>query len=521
MTRAVGLSHEAYESKFELTIVTMCSMAGTLMQALDSTIANVALPDMQGSLAASRDQITWVLTSYIVAAAIMTAPVGWLSSRFGRKNVAVVSLAGFTIASMMCGAAQTLDQMIIFRLLQGVFGAALSPISQSIMLDLYPPQKRGAMMALWGMGVMLGPILGPTLGGWLTESYNWRWVFYVNLPFGIAAVTGIALFFRDTHRDETLRFDWFGFAVLGFGLGALQLMLDRGTDKDWFGSTEIVAEATIGCLGTYLFLVHMLTGKKTFIPHEMFGDRNFVSSLFLMFVIGLVMLASSALLPPYLQQLGGYTVTETGFLMAPRGLGTMFAMMFAGRLAMKTDPRYLMTFGFVCLEWSTWEMSRWTPDIAPSWLAFTTIIQGIGMGLVFVPMNLVSFATLPPMFRTDGSALVNLVRNVGSAIGVSITTTVLAMGTQAIHAQMAESANLFNRNLTVNSPSMMWNPQIPFGMTNLDMMINRNAQIVAYSNDFLFMFLISLPAILVIWLMKRPDLASGPAQQQRHVEVME
>jgi DHA2 family multidrug resistance protein len=518
MARAIGLSHEAYESKFELTIITMCSMAGTLMQALDSTIANVALPDMQGSLAASRDQITWVLTSYIVAAAIMTAPVGWLSSRFGRKTVALVSLSGFTITSMMCGAAQNLDQMIIFRLLQGVFGAALSPISQSIILDLYPPQRRGAMMALWGMGVMLGPILGPTLGGYLTETYNWRWVFYVNLPFGIAAVTGIALFFRDTHSDSTLRFDWFGFAVLGFGLGALQLMLDRGTTKDWFGSTEIIAETVIGCLGLYLFIVHMLTTPKTFIPHEMFKDRNFVSSLFLMFVVGLVMLASSALLPPYLQGLGGYTVTETGFLMAPRGIGTFIAMVFAGRLAMRMDPRILMTVGFVCLEWSTWEMSNWTPDISASWLTFTTIIQGIGMGLLFVPMNLVSFATLPAIFRTDGSALVNLVRNVGSAVGVSITTTVLATATQVIHAQMAQSASPFNRNLGVNAPSMLMNPQIPFGLGNLDMMIQRNAQIVAYSDDFLFMFFVSLPAILVIWLMKRPDLSGGGPVK---IEVME
>jgi DHA2 family multidrug resistance protein len=517
MTRAVGLSSDAYESKFELRIVMLCSMAGTLMQALDSTIANVALPDMQGSLAASRDQITWVLTSYIVAAAIMTAPVGWLSSRFGRKNVALVSLAGFTITSMMCGAAQTLDQMVIFRLLQGVFGAALSPLSQAIMMDLYPPQKRGQMMAIWGMGVMLGPILGPTLGGWLTESYNWRWVFYVNLPFGIASVTGIALFLRDTHRDSTLRFDWFGFGVLGVGLGGLQLMLDRGTSQDWFGSMEIVAEAVIGTLGLYLFIVHMLTGKGTFIPREMFRDRNFVSALFLMFMIGLVMLASSALLPPFLQNLGGHTVTETGILMAPRGVGTMIAMVLAGRFATRFDPRYVMAGGLMLLLWSMFEMSRWTPDIATWWLVVTTFIQGIGMGFVFVPMNLAAFATLPPVFRTDGAALVNLIRNVGAAIGISITTTVLATSMQIVHSQMAESANPFNRNLATNAPSMFWNLQIPFGMQNLDMMITQNAAVVAYANDFLFMFYISLPSLLVVFLMKRPPPVSGPT----HIEVME
>jgi MFS transporter, DHA2 family, multidrug resistance protein len=516
MTRALGASYEVYESKFELTIVMLCSMAGTLMQALDSTIANVALPYMQGSLQASRDQITWVLTSYIVASAIMTAPVGWLASRFGRKNLAVVCIAGFTITSMMCGAAQSLEQMILFRILQGAFGAALSPLSQSIMLDLYPPQKRGTIMAIWGMGVMVGPILGPTLGGYLTDAYNWRWVFYINVPFGIAAVLGIWLFLRDTHRDQTLRFDWTGFAVLGLGLGAFQLMLDRGTSQDWFGSGEIIAECVIGALGFYLFIVHMLTSERPFIPRAIFADRNFVSSLFLMFALGLVMLASSALLPPYLQNLGGYSVTDTGLLLAPRGVGTMFAMLFAGRLAFRFDPRYLMTGGVLLLLWSIWEMSRWTPEIAASSLVFTTFVQGIGMGFIFVPMNLVAFATLPPVYRTDGTALINLIRNVGMAVGVSITTTVLASGVQVAHSQLAEHVTPFNRALSQNAPSLMWNPQLPFALQQLNGVVEYNAQVIAYANDFLFMFFISLPALLVIFLMKKPVLT----QQQQPLEAI-
>jgi DHA2 family multidrug resistance protein len=516
MTRALGASYEVYESKFELTIVMLCSMAGTLMQALDSTIANVALPYMQGSLQASRDQITWVLTSYIVASAIMTAPVGWLASRFGRKNLAIVCIAGFTITSMMCGAAQSLEQMILFRILQGAFGAALSPLSQSIMLDLYPPQKRGTIMAIWGMGVMVGPILGPTLGGYLTDAYNWRWVFYINVPFGVAAVLGIWLFLRDTHRDQTLRFDWTGFAVLGLGLGAFQLMLDRGTSQDWFGSGEIIAECVIGALGFYLFIVHMLTSERPFIPRAIFADRNFLSSLFLMFALGLVMLASSALLPPYLQNLGGYSVTDTGLLLAPRGVGTMFAMLFAGRLAFRFDPRYLMTGGVLLLLWSIWEMSRWTPEIAASSLVFTTFVQGIGMGFIFVPMNLVAFATLPPVYRTDGTALINLIRNVGMAVGVSITTTVLASGVQIAHSQLAEHVTPFNRALSQNAPSLMWNPQLPFGLQQLNGVVEYNAQVIAYANDFLFMFFISLPALLVIFLMKKPVLT----QQQQPLEAI-
>src|ERR1700679_642054 len=325
----------ADDSKVAEWAVLIGSMAGVLMQALDTTIANVALPYMEGSLAASRDQITWVLTSYIISAAIMTAPVGWIAARFGKKALFITARTGLTVASMPCAAAQSLDQMILFRLIQGVFGAALGPLSQAVMLDMYPPAKRGSVMAIWGMGVMLGPILGPTLGGVLTDAYNWRWVFYINVPFGIAACVALWIFFKDTAKDQSLKFDWFGFGALSVGLAALQLMLDRGNSKDWFGSGEIVVEASIAAIGLYLFLVHMLTAKKPFIPKEIFKDRNFVGGLVLMFVMGLVLLASSALISPYLQNLSGRSVTQTGFLMVPRGVGVMFAMMFAGRLTMK------------------------------------------------------------------------------------------------------------------------------------------------------------------------------------------
>ncbi len=449
----------------------------------------------------------------------MTAPVGWFASRFGKKRLAVVSIVGFTVTSMMCGAAQTLDQMVLFRLAQGAFGAALSPLSQAIMLDLYPPQKRGNIMAFWGMGVMLGPILGPTLGGYLTDAYSWRWVFYVNVPFGIAAAAGIAMFFKDSPHDKTMRFDWFGFSVLALGMGALQLMLDRGTDKGWFGSMEIVIECVLAGVGAYLFLVHMLTAKNPFIPPAMFKDRNFLGALFLMFVVGAVLLASSALLPPYLQNLAGYSVYETGLLMAPRGFGTMFAMMFAGRMALKIDPRILMTCGAGLLVWSMWDMSSWTPSIDPTTLIFVTFMQGIGMGFVFVPLNLTAFATLPMHYRTDGAAVMNLMRNIGSAIGVSVTTTVLAASVQTLHSQLAQYATPFNRALGTNAPSMIMNPQLPFGLSTLNGLIEMRSQVQAYANDFLLMSAISLPALLIIWLMKRPQFV--PGVPVREAEVME
>jgi DHA2 family multidrug resistance protein len=507
-----------YDNKVAEWAVLIGSMAGVLMQALDTTIANVALPYMEGSLSASYDQITWVLTSYIIAAAIMTAPVGWIAARFSKKTFLITSIAGFTIASMLCGASQNLTQMVTFRLIQGVFGAALGPLSQAVMLDMYPPHKRGNVMAIWGMGVMLGPILGPTLGGVLTDAYNWRWVFYINVPFGIAACIALSVFFKDTAKDRSLKFDWFGFGALSVGLASLQLLLDRGNTKDWFSSPEIVIEAIISGIALYLFLVHMLTAKKPFIPKAIFKDRNFLGGLVLMFVMGLVLLASSALISPYLQNLSGRSVTQTGFLMVPRGLGVMVSMVFAGRLTMKMDPRVIMTAGAALLLWSLWAMTDWTPAVAEGTVSTVTFIQGLGMGLVFVPMNLVAFATLTAQLRTDGAGLTNLMRNIGSAIGVSLTTTILANSAQVIHARLAGQASMFNRALGVNGPSMFMNPQIPFGLANLNSLIEYRAQVQAYANDFLFMFVISMPVFVIIWLMKRPSFAAG---QTPNVEVID
>ncbi|QIB35392.1 DHA2 family efflux MFS transporter permease subunit [Ancylobacter pratisalsi] len=499
-------------------LVTICAMMATLMQALDSTIANVALPYMQGSLSATADQITWVLTSYIVAAAIMTAPVGWLSARFGRKTIFIVSLVGFTVASMLCGVAQSLTQIVVFRLAQGVFGAALVPLSQATMLDLYPEEQRGQAMAVWGMGVMLGPILGPTLGGWLTDAYNWRWVFYVNLPFGVLATTGLVLFLKDEKRDSGLRFDWIGFGVLALGIGALQLMLDRGEQKDWFGSTEIIAEAVLAGLGLYLFTVHMITAEKPFLSPRLFKDRNFVSGLVIMFAIGMVLLATSALLAPYLQRLGGYPVATAGLLMAPRGFGTMMAMMVAGRLVSRMDPRWLMLLGLGLIAWSLWDMTSWNPDVSAFGLLSNSIFQGAGLGFVFTPLTVVAFATLAPELRTDGTSLFSLVRNVGSAIGVSVTSFLLAQNTQIMHASLAAHVTPFNRMLQSGGAFEFWNIANPATLGALNAEITRQATAIAYLDDFRFMMWVTLPTALLLLLMRAPRKTPGG---QAHVEVLD
>jgi len=496
----------AYSSTTARNLAVACAMAAMFMQTLDQTIANVALPHMQGSLSASRDQITWVLTSYIIATAIMTAPVGWIASRFGKRRFIIVAVAGFTITSALCGLAQNLDQIIVFRVLQGAFGAALGPLSQTIMMDMFPPQSRGSVMGIWGMGVMLGPILGPTLGGYLTDAFSWRWVFYINVPVGIAAATGLWLFYKNPSRDRSLVFDWLGFGLLMLGLGALQLMLDRGTHKSWFDSNEIVGEAILASLGLYLFVVHMATAKRPFIRLEIFKDRNFTSATLLMFVTGGLLVSSSALLAPYLQTLGGYSVTSAGLLMVPRGIGTMLAMSVVGRVAMHFDARKVITFGATVLLLTTYEMSRWTPAVTGSIIGWIGFIQGIGMGFIFVPMNLMAFATIAPEIRTDASAIMNLLRNIGGAFSVSLTTAVLSSSAFIVHAQVAEHIDPFNRALGVNAPSMMWNPQMPFGLASLDGVISRAALQIAYSNDFLFLFYTSIPALLLVWLMRRPQM---------------
>jgi DHA2 family multidrug resistance protein len=492
-------------------LITVCTMIATLMQALDSTIANVALPYMQGSFAATTDQITWVLTSYIVAAAIMTAPVGWFSERFGRKTLFIACLLGFTITSMLCGVAQSLSQMVFFRFAQGMFGAALVPLSQATLLDLYPIEQRGQAMAIWGMGVMVGPILGPTLGGYLTDVYDWRWVFFINLPFGILAIGGLMIFLEESPRTSRLQFDWIGFFVLSLGIGALQLMLDRGEQKDWFSSSEILIEAALAVLGLYLFIVHVCLAEKPFIKPRIFKDINFLSGFLMMFAIGIVLLASSALLAPYLQSLAGYPVREAGLLMAPRGVGTMVAMLFAGRIVNRIDGRLIMFVGILALAYSLWEMTKWTPNVGPWTLASVTIVQGFGMGLVFLPLQVFAFATLPSQLRTDGTALFSLVRNVGSAIGVSVTSFMLAQNTQIVHSQIAEAVTPFNRMLQTGGAYLIWNSATSAGLSALNAEITRQATSIAYVNDFLLMFWVSLPAALLLLMMRRPQQSGASA----------
>src|SRR5712675_235265 len=332
--------------------ITICVILATVMQALDTTIANIALPHIQGSVSASQDQINWVLTSYIVAAAIMTPLTGFLAGRFGRKRLFLAAVTGFTVASMLCGMAQSLVQIVLFRTLQGMFGAALVPLSQSVLIDINPQERRGSAMALFGIAVMVGPVLGPVLGGWLTENYTWRWVFYINLPIGALAFLGITTFLPDTDQNADAQLDWFGFGTLSLAIGALQILLDRGEQLDWFGSGEIWIEAIVAAAAFYLFLVHTFTANEPFVRPALFRDRNFVAGTLFVAIVGVTYYASLALQPPYLQTLMNYPVVTAGLVIGPRGIGTMMAMLVVGRLTGRLDTRLLLGTGLGLTAWS-------------------------------------------------------------------------------------------------------------------------------------------------------------------------
>jgi DHA2 family multidrug resistance protein len=483
-------------------LVTVCAMTATIMQALDTTIANVALPYMQGSLSASLDQINWVLTSYIVAAAIMTAPIGWLADRFGRKKLFIACVAGFTIASLLCALAQNIEQMVLFRLMQGMAGAALVPLSQAVLLDAYSVEERGSAMAMWGVGVMLGPIMGPTLGAWLTDNYSWHWVFLINLPIGVVTVAGMLLFMHETPRHEHLRFDWFGFAALAVGIGALQLLLDRGEQVGWFDAREIWVEAIVSAFGFYYFFAHSLTTPEPFVRFEMFKDRNFVSGCVFMAVIGVVLFGTMALITPFMQQLLGYPIETAGLLLGSRGLGTLVTMMAAPRLMRMAEARYLILAGLLMSGATLHAMTGWSLDTTQWMIVITSIVQGIGLGLLFVPITNVAFSTLPGRLRNGGAAITTLVRNIGSSVGISMVIANLTDKTAEMHARLSEYVTPFNDALQMPDVAVRLDIHSDVGRALLDAMVTRQAAMIAYLNDYELLMLLTLATIPLVLLIR-------------------
>jgi DHA2 family multidrug resistance protein len=490
-------------------MITLSIMLATIMQTLDSTIANVALPHMQGSLAASQDQIAWVLTAYIVAAGIATPLTGWLVDRFGEKNIFLASIGGFTVASVLCGISNSLAEIVAARLLQGVFGAALVPLSQVVLMDINPKEKQGPAMAIWGMGIMVGPILGPTLGGWLTDSYNWRWVFFINVPVGLLATYGVWRYIRPVPGARRIRFDTFGFATLSLGIGALQLLLDRGQQNDWFSSTETWIEATALVIMITYFVAHTILtpANKSFVDFRLFKNQNFVSGILFIFIVGLVMFATRALIPTMLQTLMNYPAATTGLVTAPSGAGTMIMMLIVGRLIGKIDLRLMLFVGFTVTGVSLWQMAHYTLELSESDIIWPGVLQGIGVGLVFVPLSASTFTTLSPAMRAQGTALFSLVRNIGSSIGISLAQTMLVRNTVIAHASLTERVTFANPAWHNPAVAKAYDLSTLGGAASLENAVTQQAAMIAYIDDFWLMLFLTL-AVTPLLLLIRPPRAS-------------
>ena len=478
-------------------LITVTVMLGSSMQAIDNTIANVALPHIQGSLSATQDQMTWVLTSYIVVSAIMTPLSGWLSMQIGRRRVLLASLIGFTIASACCGFAQSLPEIVISRVLQGISGAALVPLSQAVLLDINPPEKHGRAMAVWAMAVTVGPILGPALGGWLTENHNWRWVFYINVPIGILSILGTMAFVSETPPRKS-RFDFMGFVTLSLAIGLFQMMLDRGQLKDWFSSTEIWVTAVIGAVSLYLFIVHLLTTRRApFINTAIFKDRNFMAASCFMFMIGVVLYATLALLPPLLQDLMGYPVILTGIVTAPRGIGSLVSLVVVQWILQKgASPRLVVCLGCGISAVALWQMTGFYMQMNMPIILWSGLLQGLGSGMLYVPLAALAFATLHPSLRNEGAAMFSLIRNIGSSVGISFVSTMLTRNTQLMHARLGENITPYLNPLHAATGST------PQSLAAANKLVTDQASMIAYINDFKMMMILTLCTLPVVVLLR-------------------
>lgn len=494
-------------------------MLATILPLLDTTIANVAIPHMQSALGATPESIMWMLTSYMIAHAIGMPLTGWLAERIGARRLFLLSTTSFIITSMLCGIAMSLEAMVIFRSLQGLSGAFILPLSQSLMLDISRPSQHPKMMTIWGLGAVMGPILGPLIGGWLTENWDWRWVFFVNVPLGILAL--VLLYFTLPERPQKKRrqFDLFGFSILALGLSALQLMLDRGHHVDWFDSLETWIYFGITVSSLWVLIVHFVTAKAPLFDRAMFGDVNFLISFVFMTLVGIVIYATMALLPPMLQSLMNYSVFDTGLVLAPRGIGAMVAMQLSNRMAAANwDPRISTAIGFACAIWSLYDMAHWSLYVSQSHIIWTGVIQGFGVGFVSLPVFIIAFATLEPRLRTDASGLLNLSRLVGSSVGISVVTAQLARTIQTSHSDLVGSMRNPASDIVDVATISGFREFSESALRLADIEINRQAAMIGYVNDFWLIMWATVVAAPLILLIRRPAApgAGGASMADTH-----
>jgi MFS transporter, DHA2 family, multidrug resistance protein len=500
-------------------IIAVSVMLGTFMEVLDTTVVNVSLPHIAGNVGATVDEATWVLTSYLVANAIILPMTGWLSNQFGRKRILMTSIVGFTAASVLCGLAPSLPFLIIFRIVQGATGGGLQPLSQAIMLEAFPPEDRGKAMAFWGLGIVVAPMLGPVIGGWITDNYSWRWIFYLNLPVGVAAMVMSKLFIFDPHYiARKTRVDWWGIGYLALGIGALQVMLDKGQEEDWLSSGFIRVLLAMTVCGLVFFIIRELTAEHPIVDLRVFKVRTYATGVFLMTIVGFVLYGSIVLIPIFLQTLLGYPSLQAGWALLPRGLGAFIAMPFVGMLISKVEPRKLLFMGFLVAAYSMWDLGNINLN-AGYWDVFwPQFIQGVAMGFLFVPLTTITHDPIPKERMGNATSVFNLMRNIGGSVGIAMVTTIVARRTQS-------NTNILGTHVTPFSPAaqqMIAAARAGFMAKGMDAytatraayaavfgMVQQQAAMLSFVGAFRLLGIMFLCVLPLIFLMKKPRHSAG------------
>ena len=501
--RTVAKSPSGPFTTAERIIITIPVLMASLLHALNMSTTYVALPTIQGNLSATPDQIGWVITGFVVASAVGTVLTGWFSVRLGRRQVFLMSIVGFCVTSLLCGSANGLEELVFYRMLQGFVSAPLLPISQAIMLDTYPRERHGFAMSIWSMGMILGPVAGPTVGAMLTEWYDWRYLFFFNIPFGLAAFVGVFLTLPASRR-ATLRFDWIGAGSLILGVFCLQMTLDRGERLAWFESPEIVIEATIAALSFYVFIVQSVTSRRPYINPAVFTDRNFVVGLCLIFVFGIAVFSSLFVLPLFLQHVQDYPVLEAGKVVSVRGLGTMLAMMLGGQLADRLPAKYLILTGLACVGFSNVWMTQWDANVELAEVIWVTIVNGFGMGIMWVTLTTVTFSTLAPALRVEGAALFSLIRAIGASMGTSVVVMIIVRSSQVSYIELRDHVSPYSETLRGLGATSLWNLETTSGLRALYNLVLSEAQMIAFLNAFVFLVGIAFAAMPLVFLLKKP-----------------
>ena len=485
-------------------IVLATVSAATMLYAMAITVANVVLPQMRGALSATPDQVAWVVTFNLVATAVVTPISGWLSNRFGRRNVMLFCALGFSFSSVLCGLANSLEALVFYRVLQGAFGAPLVPVSQAIILDTFPKNQHALATALWGVGVVFGPIIGPTLGGAIAEEYSWRWVFFMIVPFGLITTGAIWMFIRRRpNRPKGPSLDWVGFLALAAALAAFQFMFDRGQRNDWFNSSETIVECTVGFLALYVFLVHISTAERPFINPRLFLDRNYSIGLILAFIFGMLNFTPLVLLPSILQDLRGYPDSMIGVLLAIRGAGNLVSFLLVIRLA-QWNVHVTLTLGFLCQAVSGWAISQYDINLTYFGVAWTGVLQGVGIGLTWVPLTLIMFSTVKPAYLDDATAVFHMLRNFASSLFISISVAVVIQSTFINSVELGIPLSEFAKVLSMPWAIGIFDVSSTQGLAAATGEIERQAAMIGYINAFRLFTIISLIPIPLIWLARMP-----------------